>query len=259
MYDNLSDFEKKKLLIKEYEREENSFAVIANKHNTYANKLRRDAIRFHIKIRDKSEAQKKALQNGRVAHPTKGKKRSEETKEKIGMGILNVWENMSEKEYKKRQKKAKENWEKRTDDEKEQMLRQANQAVRVASKEGSKLEKYLLDSLIADGFKTEFHKEQSLVTTKLQIDLFLPKLNVAIEVDGPSHREEVWGKDALARNIKYDTKKTGLILGKGLTLVRITQNKDFSPSRAKLVYDRLKKELDGLKNKTSGRIITIED
>ena len=64
-------------------------------------------------------------------------------------------------------------------------------------------------------------------------------MNVAIEIDGPSHFKEVWGKDVLNKNITYDNKKTGLILGKGLVLIRIRQEMDFSNSRAKLVYDKL--------------------
>jgi very-short-patch-repair endonuclease len=79
----------------------------------------------------------------------------------------------------------------------------------------------------------------------LQIDLFLPKLNVAIEVDGLSHFEPVWGSETLKRNQKYDNKKTGLILGKGLVLVRIKQFKDFSKARGDVVYQDL---LSVLKN-----------
>jgi very-short-patch-repair endonuclease len=105
----------------------------------------------------------------------------------------------------------------------------------------------------------EFHKEYSLLNTKLQIDLFIPKLNVAIEVDGPSHFEPVWGNDALKRNKKYDDKKTGLIIGKGLYLIRIKQTKDFSQSRGVLIFDELVKTLDLIENKqlVNTKVITI--
>ena len=89
------------------------------------------------------------------------------------------------------------------------------------------LTRFILDSLLQDGYKVDFHKEQSLLNTKLQIDLFLPSMNTAIEIDGPSHFLPVWGEDALAKNISYDQKKQGLILGKGLALIRIKQTKDF--------------------------------
>lgn len=260
-YDKLSDNNKKNLLIKEYEKNNKSFQDIANEYGTYANKLRRDAIKYKIKIRNKSEAQKNALALGKTQHPTQGKKRSSETKSKIGLSVLQVWEGMNDKEIKDRKTKARLNWEKKSDDEKQYMLKQANDAVRQSSKTGSKLEKFLHTNLLSAGFSVEFHKEQSILNTKLQIDLFLPKLNVAIEIDGPSHFEPVWGDDALKRNKKYDDKKTGLILGKGLYLIRIKQTKDFSPSRGLIIYNQLIEILDSIQRKKipNTKIINLGD
>lgn len=247
-YNTLSDNLKKEILMKEYSDLKKSFQEIALNYNTYANKLRRDAIKFDISIRSKSDAQKNALKKGVAKHPTKGKERSIDEKTKIGFGVMKNWENIDSKTLESRKKKAKDNWEKLSDDEKSNMIASANAAVRIASKNGSKLEKFILESLITDGFKVDFHKEQMLSNTKLQIDLFLPKLNVAIEVDGPSHYEPVWGEDALKRNKSYDNKKTGLILGKGLVLIRLKQTKDFSPSRARVLYDQTKDILDQIQN-----------
>lgn len=243
IYNNLSDAQKKELLKQRYEINKQSFSDIAQDTETYANKLRRDAIRFKIKIRNKSEAQKNALQSGKTSHPTAGKKRSQATRDKIGMSVLTSWKNLDEKEIKKRKQNAKLSWENKSDSEKQDILRQANSAVRQAGKTGSKLEKFLLNQLLSDGWGVEFHKEQSILNTKLQIDLFIPKLNVAIEVDGPSHYEPVWGDDALKRNKKYDDKKTGLIIGKGLFLIRIKQSKDFSKSRGTVIYNELSRVL----------------
>mgnify|MGYP003325369255 CR=1 FL=1 len=119
------------------------------------------------------------------------------------------------------------------------MLQKANLAVRESSKKGSKLEHFLLNKLINNGYKVDFHKEQFLVNTKLQIDLFLPKLNIAIEVDGPSHFSPVWGEEVLKRNIAYDQKKSGLIIGRGYSLIRVKQIKDFSNTRAEIVGNKL--------------------
>lgn len=156
---------------------------------------------------------------------------------------MQSWENMDAKTLKKRKDTARQNWENLSDDVKENILREANAAVRESSKKGSKLERFLLSSLIKDGYKVDFHKEQSLLNTKLQIDLFLPTLNIAIEVDGPSHFKPVWGQENLKRNQGYDNKKTGLILGKGLVLIRIKQTKDFSKARAQTIYNELKNQL----------------
>lgn len=245
-YSQLSEQDKKDLIVKLYTQENKSFSDIAQDYNTYANRIRRDAKKFNIKIRNKSEAQKNALKTGKHVHPTKGSSRSEETKRKIGMAVLNSWENLDDIEIEKRRLKAKENWDNLDNDTKDNILKSANNAVRATSKTGSKLEKYLHKKLLSDGYRVDFHKEQTLVTTKLQIDLFLPTISLAIEVDGPSHFAPVWGEESLGRNKKYDSKKEGLILGRGWNLVRIIQTKDFSESRSLLIYHQL---LDILKDK----------
>lgn len=259
IYNNLSDYDKKELLKKEYEQNKLSFADIANKFDTYSNKLRRDAIKFKIKVRDKSEAQKNALSTGKIKHPTQNKQRSEEVKDKIGIGVLNSWNKLDEKSLKQRKLKSKKQWEQMDEDLKDNILRKANEAVRESSKKGSKLEKYLMEQLLIDGYKVDFHKEQILSNTKLQIDLFLPQLNVAIEVDGPSHFKPVWGQDNLNKNKKYDNKKNGLILGKGLYLIRIEQHKDFSKTRSNIVYKKLLYILQNLSKQWDNRTITIGD
>ena len=249
-YDDLNDNEKKQLIIDEYQDNKLSFGAISTKYNTYANKVRRDAVRLKIPIRNKSEAQKTALEYGRHQHPTKGQVRSDEVKDKIGAAVLNAWDSISPQELDRRKQIAKDNWNKLSDDERAVMLHKANLAVRQSSDNGSKLELYLMESLLEAGLKVDFHKEQVLVNTKLQIDLFLPTMNIAIEVDGPSHYAPVWGEDVLQKNIKYDNKKNGLLIGKGLALIRIKQNKDFSRARAKMVFDKLMKTIDLFKNAT---------
>lgn len=248
-YEKLSENERKKIILQEYEKSQKSFQQIATEYETYANKIRRDAKKFNIKIRDKSEAQKNALKNGTHTHPTKGKKRDSKVKEKIGLGVLNNWQSLSEAEINQRKLKAKQQWESLTEDQRQHMMSNANKAVRETSKTGSKLEKFILAELIRDGYRVEFHKEQLLSNTKLQIDMFIPNINVVIEVDGPSHFLPVWGEQALSRNIKYDNKKTGLILGKGYVLIRIKQTKDFSKTRSLLIYKDLLRIIKNIEKK----------
>lgn len=261
LYDNLCDAEKLEVLNKLYVEDKQSFADIAEKYGTYSNKIRRDAKKLNIPIRDKSSAQKNALTTGKHKHPTKGTNRSNETKNKIGKSVMGAWDKLTPEQLKSRKQKSKDNWEKLTNDEKEYRQKAATQAVRVSSKVGSKLEKYILTSLINDSYKVDFHKEHSLVNTKLQIDLFLPTMNIAIEVDGPSHFLPVWGDDALKKNIAYDQKKEGLILGKGWHLIRIKQLKDFSKTRSQIIYQQLIQAIKtlSLSNTKTAQKITIED
>lgn len=261
-YSSLSKTEKQSIINDLYVNKGKSFADIAEEYDTYANKIRRDAKVFNIPIRDKSEAQKNALKTGVHKHPTKGTQRSIETKEKIGKAIIDVWENMDDTSIELRKQKCKERWDQLSDDEKKHMQKMATDAVRVASKIGSKLEKFLLDGLLKNGYKVDFHKEQSLVTTKLQIDLFLPTMNTAIEVDGPSHFAPVWGEDALQKNISYDNKKQGLILGKGLVLIRIKQKRDFSKTRSQQILLKLISHLESINKQfpqSQDRLLIIED
>lgn len=258
-YSSMTDTEKKNTIKHLYETQKKSFMDIAALLGTYANKIRRDAIKFKIKIRDKSLAQKNALDTGKIKHPTKGTKRDITTKQKIGNGVMNSWENLSAIELQNRKEKAKQNWDALSEDDKANMLQKANEAVRKSSKEGSKLEKFILEQLIRDGYKVQFHQEQTLSNTKLQIDMIIPSINVAIEIDGPSHFSPVWGNDALKRNKKYDEKKEGLLIGKGFTLIRIKQTRDFSKSRALLCYEQLQGLLGQIKNNKSAQTFTIED
>lgn len=257
-YSSYSDYDKKQLIEKMYIKEKLSFSSIAEQLNTYANKVRRDALKYKIPIRDKSQAQSNALKTGAHKHPTKGTQRTETTKSKIGKSVMNSWDSLDDKELARRKKNSKKLWNSLSDDEKQNRLNLANQAVRNSSKTGSKLEHYLLEQLINSGYKVDFHKEQILSNTKLQIDLFLPTMNIALEVDGPSHFLPVWGNDVLARNQKYDKKKTGLIIGKGLKLIRIKQTHDFSKSRASILYDKLLKAIDKI-NDSKIKSIEVED
>lgn len=236
----MSDAEKKDFLTQEYITNNKSFKIIAESIGSYPNKLRRDAIKLGIMIRNKSEAQTNAISSGRHKHPTKGQNRTEETKSKIGRSVMLQWQTLSEEELTLRKNKARENWNNMDDNLKADILSKANKAVRKSSKEGSKLEKFLLNALISDGYKVDFHKEHMLSNTKLQLDIFLPKLDIAIEVDGPSHFDNIWGDKALIRNTQYDQKKEGLLSGKGIKLIRIKQIGDFSKSRALELYNKLK-------------------
>jgi very-short-patch-repair endonuclease len=258
----MTNEDKASLIRKMYTEEKRSFADIANELDTYPNKIRRDAINFNIPIRDKSQAQSNALKAGRHKHPTKGKNRPEDIKDKIGFGVLKSWENLDDQQLKKRQTKSLERWNKLDDNTKKNLVKKANDAVRDASKKGSKLEKFLLAKLVESGYKVDFHKEQTLSNTKLQIDLFLPKINTAIEVDGPSHFLPVWGQDTLNKNKKYDNKKQGLILGKGCVLIRIKQTRDFSKARSILIYNQLLQILNTIQQnfpEPDARTFIIED
>ena len=82
----MSSFEEQ--VIKMYNDENKSTYEIAKELNTYPNKIRRTLIKNGCQLKDKSEAQKTALAEGRSSHPTKGRKRSNKERVKMGFKII---------------------------------------------------------------------------------------------------------------------------------------------------------------------------
>jgi hypothetical protein len=59
----------------------------------------------------------------------------------------------------------------------------------------------------------------------------------------------VWGEGNLAKNVKSDMEKTGLILDQGLVLIRIKQSKRISQRYLRSVLEDLLKVLSEIKRK----------
>lgn len=235
-----------------------SWAEIAKHFNTYPNKIIRDAKKYGLCSRTKSQAQIRALDKGTAIHPTKGKKRSIATKIKISETVSNNWNNLSDIEKIQRSNKAKEQWEKMTNQERKAFQKASAIAIRKASVEGSKLEKYLYEELLSAGYHTEFHKERILANQNLHLDIFLPTIGIAIEVDGLSHFEPIWGEDTLEKNKRADQTKAGLLLNAGIILIRVQCTKKTLSNKYK--RDLLKKvleTLEKLKIDRSEKYITI--
>ncbi|MEO1835581.1 MAG: hypothetical protein ABGZ49_08815 [Akkermansiaceae bacterium] len=105
--------------------------------------------------------------------------------------------------------------------ERENLRKAAAEAVRKAGKEGSKMEKFLHRELTEGGYSVIFHKKGLIPNDRLEVDLFLPGLKVAIEVDGPSHFFPIWGEANLQKHVRADAHKSGLLLGAGYVVLRI--------------------------------------
>lgn len=193
---------------------------IAEIFGTYANKIGR-ILKKHGRSRDKSEAQKLAIESGRNKHPTKGRKRTKEEKEKISESRYQAWQNITPEKRAEFVEKCKEQWHNMSDAEKGAMQEAAIKGVHRASKEGSNLERYLLSELTSLGYNIVFHKKGLIENDDLEIDLFIPSLRAAIEIDGPAHFFPIWGQESLEKHIRADAKKTGLLLANGLVVIRI--------------------------------------
>lgn len=209
-----------------YTKGSKSTYEIASLFNTYPNKIRRVLIKNKVELKNKSEAQKNALDRGISKIPTQGRKRSKEERLKISKSQKMTWSKMDKKKYDSHVAKAKQRWNKMTDGEKERMRSLAIKAIQVAGKEGSKLEKFLKIELTKLGHTVEIHKKNLIPNQNLEIDMFFPKLKAIIEIDGPSHFMPIWGEEKLQKQIKADSQKTGLILNKGYAIIRVKNTSD---------------------------------
>jgi very-short-patch-repair endonuclease len=245
-----------------YTNQNKSTYEIAEAMKTYPNKIRRVLIKSGVELKTKSEAQKNAIEKGTSIHPTSGKQRTYEEKIKISSGLKKYWDEMSESDYNAKIKQAKERWEKIPETEKERMLESAIKSIQLAGKEGSKLEKFIYEEIVKHGYKVEYHKKQLIQNENLEIDMYVPSVKTIIEVDGPSHFLPIWGEEKLQKQIKADFHKTGLILSKGMVIVRI---KNLSDSVCLADKEKLRLDilncLDTIKKKfpkESERYIEIE-
>ena len=208
----MSKLNDKEWCYKQYWSQERSIGDIAKELDTYPNKVRR-ALKSHgIKLRDKGSAQAVALKRGRSSHPTKDKGHSEESKLKISESVAQNWENLSEEELEARRETARKQWANMSEEDRIKLRESAVPGIKKASTEGSKLEKYIREQLTKSGYVIEYHKKGIVPNSNLEVDIYLPEMGTAIEIDGPSHFLPIWGQEALTKTIKSDNEKNGLLV-----------------------------------------------
>ncbi len=250
-----------KQIIEMYNDQSKSTYEIAKSLDTYPNKIRRTLIKHGYKLKDKSQAQKNALKSGRCAHPTAGKKRTQDEKLRISEGMETHWEKMTEEQRQDRVNQAKERWKKMDASQKEKMCRLATDAIRKAGKEGSKLEKFVMDKLMESGYTVDFHNKTLIPNEKLEIDRYIPALKTIIEVDGPSHFLPIWGEEKLQKQIKADLQKSGRILSRGFAIIRVKAIANASLKKKENLISNIVSTLKSIENKfppKTKRFIEVE-
>ena len=254
--------ENQKEYVIELYRKGKSFREIAVELNTYPNKVLRNLIKWGEPIRSKSEAQKMALANGKSKPPLLGRKRTEKEKDKISVGRSQAWANTSEEDRKKFKESARERWDNMTEVEKQELQSKAGEGLRIASIEGSKAERFLYQELKKLGYDTILHDKSILPGEKYEIDLHIPDLLTIIEIDGPQHFLPVFGEEKLQKVIEYDTIKNGLLLARGLCIIRVKYLTKHISRKIKSDLLRLvTKELDSIKQQFPSkehRLIEVE-
>jgi len=235
---------------------------IAEHFETYPNKIRRILTKNGVRLKSRSQAQKNALGNGRAKHPTVGTKRTKEERLKISSSVHEYWLSMSEDDYQHRCDEAKRRWHSMPAEKRDRICRMAIKAIQKAGKEGSKMEKFLVQALNERGYSVEFHKKNLIPTQNLEIDLYIPSLKTIIEIDGPSHFFPIWGEEKLQKQIIADNQKSGIILSKGYIIIRVKNLADFvSLGKKEDLINNVVTQLESIERKfppKSKRFIEIE-
>lgn len=226
-----------------------SWQEIAEVFDTYPNKVRREAMKAGLVSRTKAEAQSLALAQGKRPHPTKGTKRPDSVKIQISEKLAQSWENLTEKEKKDRADQAREQWNNTPEYKQKEIHQAAAIGIRKAAEDGSKLENFLYQELVKLGYYIEFHKKHQIINERLHLDMFLPKINTAIEIDGPSHFQPIWGSEVLQKSKKADAEKAGLLLTNGLVLIRVKHVKAISEKYKRDILSALHNILQKIEKK----------
>lgn len=261
---------KNKELILEMYHDGCSSYEIAESLNTYSTKILR-SLKYLGKLlhddenhykRNYSDAQKLALEKGRSKHPTEGKTLDKNHKEKIGSSRSKAYHSLSDEEKRKISEMSKKNWEALGRAKQEEIRSLALESVRYASKFGSKTERHLNNGLVKAGYSVDFHKTGLVFGNNLEVDLFLPEVKTAIEIDGPGHFLPIWGEEKLTKQQIADTAKQGILINSGYVIIRIRQiDKSISLTKMNHLLSLVLKEIESIRNKfpsSKNRLIEIE-
>lgn len=206
---------------KHYIEEDKSINQIAEEEKTYANKIRRELKKLGFTLKSRSEVQKQSIKEGRRKPPMKGRRHSFSTREKISQQNHDSWKNADEDKKEKRRQNGRDAFKKKDKEDKAAFVEKGRKALLETTKTGSKLEQGLADGLILEGYHVNVHRKNFFGERELEIDLFLPKIKVAIEIDGPSHYSEIYGEEALEKVRGRDDRKNSILLQNGCVVVRV--------------------------------------
>lgn len=210
-----------------YLRQGESTHAIAAALKTYPGAIRNALLKHGIPMRTKADAQAMAIETGRTTHPTRGRKRTAQEKRAIGAGSKKAWEGRTDREEVSRQ--ARQRWESLPEQDRARITKLGLDAVREASRRGSRLQNFITDGLRRAGYRVLTNRRVVDVAERMHIDILLPAAplpdgtacRVAVEVDGPSHFLPVWGQERLQATAGADARKHGLLRASGFALLRV--------------------------------------
>lgn len=186
--------------------EDASIRALAREKGVHPNTLRRAMIKAGIKPRERSDILNANYENGTIK-PRKGFTMSEEHK----IIISNANHGRKRTSQKKNNVIVKNN---------DAMRSRGAAKSRESSKKGSKFERMLIDKLTANGYNVKHQYEFK----EYKVDLYFPDVKLAVEIDGITHREPIYGIDKLNKTIERDKEKDNQLKQMGINILRIADN-----------------------------------
>ena len=179
-----------------------------------------------ITARNKAQAQKNFLKDS--DHQMKGRKHTDETKKKISKGLGKFWDSLSDDERQALKKEIgsawKRKWAAMSDNERKTMMEGLAAKAKEAAGGGSRLERYIAEELRKRGYVVEERSTNYTAGKSFEVDIALPTQRIAIEVDGPTHFLEIYGKEHLEQQQERDARKDDLVMSGGYSMLRIRDN-----------------------------------
>ncbi len=99
---------------------------------------------------------------------------------------------------------------------------------------------FLIESLIKNDFPNLnlISSDRNLLSNGLEIDIHLPDIKLAIELNGPIHFQPIYGKDKFDKTVENDARKISQLtnLGYGIIVVDISSLGYWKTAEPKLIY-----------------------
>jgi very-short-patch-repair endonuclease len=229
-------------LDKLYNQDKLTIRQVADALGANFNHVRADLI-FYGYLRSKGESISLSYKEGRKEHPTKGKERPQDVKDRISQKNSAYFS--TDEGRSKASIAGKRASEVMTDDQKQNRREKAREQLLVTRTEGSALENYLGLELVKLGYKVEFHSKQVFGNDNAHIDLFLPDRKVCIELDGKFHHQKVFDDDTLEKKITSDNIKNALVTTSGFRMVRLKYSSKLRQAKQRLALELILNAING--------------